>query len=224
MTGTLINAAAILLGGLIGLLVNNKLPERIIKIVFQGIGLVTLYFGISMALASSNFLLIIFSVVLGSVSGELLRLDRGINRFGDFIKLKLKSNNEKFSEGMVTAFVLYCMGSMTILGSFEEGMGEAPKLLMAKSLLDGVSAIALCSALGVGVIFSIIPLLIFQGGLTLFAASLHDVISQNVITEMSAVGGILLIGLGLSILEIKAIKVINMLPALIFAVIFAIYF
>ncbi len=224
MQGTLINIVAVLIGSFIGLILHSKLPKKITTIVFQGIGLFTLFLGFNMALKTDNFLLMIFSIVIGSIIGEGIDIDKQLDRFSTFIKQKFKLKNEKFSEGFITAFLLFCMGSMTILGAFEEGFSGETKILQAKSLLDGFSSIALSSGLGIGVIFSIIPLLIYQGGLTLMASHLKDFISLDVINELSAVGGILLIGMGINILEIKKIKVINMLPALLISIILAIIF
>jgi len=221
MYGTLINGAAIIVGGTIGILIHRKTPENLIKIAFQGIGLFTLTLGIMMAIKVDNILLMIFSIILGSITGELLKIDKGLDLIGINLKKLLKSENSNFTEGMVTAFLLFCMGSMTVLGAIEEGLGSYPNLLLAKSLLDGIASIALASTLGVGVLFSIIPLIIFQGGLTLFAASIQGYLTESVITEISATGGLLLLGLGLTILEIKKIKTINMIPALIYAAIIA---
>lgn len=224
MTGTLINAGAILVGGTIGILFHSKIPQKYIKIVFQGIGLFTLFVGIAMTLKTNNYLILVFSIVLGSILGTALKLDFQIEKFSETIKNNVKSDNSKFSEGMITAFLLYCMGSMTILGAFEEGLGNAPNLLLAKSLMDGISSIALAAGLGIGVMFSVIPLLIYQGGLTLFASLLNNRMSETMINELSAVGGLMLIGMGIQILEIKNIKVINMLPALIIVVVLVYFF
>lgn len=223
MTGTLINAAAILVGSLIGLVLNAKLPKRFIQIVFQGIGLFTLFIGVFMAFKTNNLFFMVISIVLGGIIGEWINIEKYINLFGDKIKNKFKSKNSRFSEGLVTAFLLYCMGSITILGAIEEGLGNQPNLLLAKSVLDGVSSIALSAALGFGVAFSIIPLLIYQGGLTLLAATFGNYFSEVIINELTAVGGLLLIGLGISILEIKPLKILNMTPALV-VIILIVYF
>jgi len=224
MTGTLINAAAIIVGSLIGIGLHTKLPERIVKIVFQGIGLFTLFIGFYMGMKTNNLFLMILSIVTGGIIGEWINIDKYINRFGDKVKFKLKSKNSKFTEGLVTAFLLFCMGSVTILGAIEEGLGGEPNLLLAKSVLDGVSSIALAAAMGFGVAFSVIPLLIYQGGLTLLAAYFGDYFASHIIDELTAVGGLMLIGLGINILEIKQIKILNMLPALIVIVILAYFF
>ena len=224
MTGTIVNVVAVIVGSILGLIFNTKLPERYIKIVFQGIGLFTIFLGISMALEIKNFMVMIFSLVFGGLLGELLTLEKRMEGIADVLKGKLKSKNERFSEGLLTAFLLFCMGSMTVLGAIQEGLGEYPKLLLAKSVLDGFAAIALTSALGIGVAFSVIPLLIYQGGITLLTYWLGDMFSENIVNELSAVGGILLIGLGINILEIKKLKILNLLPALIVVVVLAYFF
>ncbi len=224
MTGTLINIIAVIAGSTIGLLFNKSLPEKVIKPVFQVIGLFTLVLGMSMAIKGEEILLIIFSLVLGTIIGSLLDLDSKFQALSHWLQNKINLKNEKFSEGLITAFLLFCMGSMTILGAFEEGLGGRPNLLLAKSVLDGFSSIALSAGLGIGVMFSVIPLLIFQGGLTLLAAFLEQFFTPVIINELTATGGILLLGLGLNILELKEVKIMNMLPALIFIVILTIFF
>jgi len=219
MTGTLINTGAILAGSAIGLIFHANIPKRIIKIVFQGIGLFTLFVGFAMAMKTENYLVLVFSIVVGGVIGTWGTFEKRIHVFSEHVKAKLKSDNSKFSEGLISAFLLFCMGSMTILGAFEEGLGNPPNLLLAKSLMDGVSSIALAAGLGIGVVFSVIPLLIYQGGLTLLAGVLSDSLNTTMIGEISAVGGLMLIGMGLNILNVTKIKVINMMPALVVVVI-----
>jgi len=214
MLGTFVNIIAIIIGGLFGLILNKRLPQRFINIFFQVIGLFTLFLGISMALKTTHVLHMIMALIIGALIGEALRLQKGAEQISGFLKSKLNIGNEKFTEGLLTAFLLYCIGSLTILGAIEEGVGEPPRLLYIKSLMDGVSSIALASGLGVGVIFSVIPLFIFQGGITLFASWFGDFFPEIMITEISAVGGILLIGMSINILNIKKINVLNMLPSL----------
>jgi uncharacterized membrane protein YqgA involved in biofilm formation len=224
MIGTIVNVAAVAAGSTLGLIIRNRMPEKITKLVFQAIGLFTLFLGIKMAMATDNLLIMIFSLVIGSILGQWWNIEKQINRFSDWVKGKTKSSNSKFSEGFLTSFLMFCMGSMTILGAIEEGIGGNPDLLLAKSLLDGFSSIALAAAMGIGVLFSIIPLFIYQGGLTLLASYVQNSLSSGVINEISAVGGILLIGLGLTILEVKKIPVINMIPAILVAGVMAYYF
>ncbi|MDA3928372.1 MAG: DUF554 domain-containing protein [Prolixibacteraceae bacterium] len=222
--GTIINILTVLAGSILGLIFHSKLPKRIVKICFQAIGLFTIYIGITMTMKTQHILILVFSMIIGSVVGELIDLDKQINRVSDWLKRKIKSENENFSEGMVTAFLLFCMGSMTIIGAFEEGTQGNSDLLIAKSFMDGFGALALTSALGIGVVFSIIPLFIFQGGLTLLALFLGNLMPEAVINEMSAAGGLMLLGLGFTLLEVKKIKVINMLPSLVIAVVLAYIF
>ena len=215
MFGTLLNASTVIIGSIIGLIVRSRLPKRITDTAFQGVGLFTIILGIMMAIKTNNLLIMIFSVVLGSIIGELIDIDKWINIFGEWLKNKFKSKNQRFSEGLITAFLLYCMGSMTILGAIEEGLGELPNLLVAKSILDGFSSIVLAATLGIGVLFSFIPLLIYQGGLTLLASNVQNFLTEIIINEITAVGGILLLGLGITLLNIKKIKVINMMPSMV---------
>lgn len=212
---TFVNMLAVLAGGILGLILRNNLTDNVKKITFQGLGLVTVVIGLQMALEVNNILLMIFSLIIGGIIGELLRLDKQFEQAGEFLKKKVKSKDERFVEGLTTAFLLFCIGSVTILGALEEGLTGERNLLFMKSVLDGFASIALTAVYGVGVMFSVIPMLILQGGLTILAFYLQDFFSEVVIQEMSAVGGILIVGLGINLLEIKEIRVNNMLPALI---------
>ncbi len=215
MIGTFVNILAIIAGSTIGLFLNKRLPDRFIKTFFQVIGLFTIFLGVSMAIETTHILHMIMALITGSIIGEALKIQQGMERFGEYLKIRFKIGNEKFTEGLVTAFLLYCVGSLTILGAIEAGLNGNQKLIYIKSLMDGVSSIALASGLGIGVMFSVIPLLILQGGITLLASMFGDFFPQIMVTELSAVGGILLIGMGISILDIKKINVMNMLPALV---------
>jgi uncharacterized protein len=218
LLGTFVNIGAIIVGGLLGLLFRSRLPERVTHIFFQAIGLFTIYLGVSMSLKTSNPLLLVFSLILGGLVGSLLNFQQKVEKLGNHVQERFNLKGSNFSEGLVTAFLMFCMGSMTILGAIEEGLGGEPKLLLTKSLMDGFSSIALVAALGMGVIFSVVPLLIYQGGLTLLAAWLGEFLSQLIIDELTATGGVMLIGLGISILGIKRIEVLNLLPALLFVI------
>ena len=211
------------MGSAIGLLIRSRLPERYTKVMFQVFGLFTIFLGIKMSLATNNIMVMVFSLLVGTLLGEWWNLERGMDRLANYIKKRVRSKNERFTEGFVTAFLVFCMGSMSILGAIEEGLGDRPNLLLTKSLMDGFSSMALASALGIGVMFSVIPLLLYQGGLTLFAGYLSEVLSPDVVAEVSAVGGILLMGLGFVLLDVKKIRVMNMLPSLIIVVFLAIW-
>ncbi len=220
MIGTIINVVAIILGSFFGLLFHSKVPEKFIKIAFVGIGIFTLVLGFKMALESNEALFMVFSIIIGSIIGEALDLDKRLNDLSNGLKKRLGNENDNFSNGLITAFLLFCTGSLTILGAIQEGVEGTYELLMTKSLMDGFSSLALASTLGVGVLFSVIPLVLYQGGLTLAAGQLQEYLTTPMITEISAVGGLLLIALGLNILELKEIKVTNMLPSLIIIVLF----
>lgn len=222
MIGTIINVGTVLGGSTVGMLFHSKVPERFVKIAFNGIGIFTLVLGFSMALEGNKPLFMVFSIILGSLIGEALNLDEKLNKLSEKLKKKIGSDSDNFSNGLITAFLLFCMGSMTILGAIEEGVQGTYELLLTKSLMDGFAALALASTLGFGVMLSVVPLFLYQGGLTLLADSLQGYMTEVMITELSAVGGLLLIALGLNILELKEIKVTNMLPSLIIIIIFMI--
>ena len=221
MIGTIINAGAVVVGSSLGLLLKKGLPEKYTTIYFQAVGLFTLILGVQMSMKITEPLLVVFSLIAGGLTGELLRLEERMNRFGDYLKTKFKRGNERFTEGLVTAFLLFCMGSMSILGPVEEGLtGNMSDLLKAKSLMDGISALLLASALGIGVLFSTVPLIIYQGGITLLVMMIGKNIPEQYINEITVIGGVLLIGLALDILNVKKLRILNMLPSLIFICLF----
>jgi len=233
MIGTLVNAAAIIVGSAVGVLLRSRLPERYIKIAFQGAGLFVLVIGISMALASSNMVLLVVSIILGALIGEALNLDGNTEKMANYLLKKFakkdsnpeKAGNSRLAvEGFITTSVLFCTGSMAILGAFEDGMGKVPQLLYTKSIIDGIASIAFASTFGIFVGLSAIPVLIYQGTLTLLAAYIMQFLTECMIDDLTAVGGILLIGLALNILKIKDIKIINMLPALVVVVLLSLIF
>ncbi len=224
MIGTLINVVAVVAGGSIGIIFRKRLPQKTIDIVFQGVGLVTFCIGIFMFLKSQWLLVVVLSILSGGIAGGLLNLNHRIQNLSSKFRNQISIVDEKFSEGLVTAFLLFCMGAMTILGSIDEGLGNGSEILITKSILDGFASIALAAALGTGVIFSAIPLFIFQGGITLLAIYAGNLFDQSIIRELSATGGVLLCGLGLNILNIAKIKVMDLLPAIIFAIIFAYFY
>ena len=218
MIGTLVNAGAVIAGGIVGMLLNKSLHDRYKTIYFQAVGLFTLAIGISMVYNMQHILIVVGSLAVGSLLGEWMNLEKGVERVSQHMKTKFRIGNDRFSEGLITAFLLYCIGSMTILGAIQEGTGGSSDLLLTKSLMDGFSSILLASAFGVGVIASAVPLLIFQGGLTLLAMYASSFFSPQIIQGLTSVGGILLIGLGINILEIKRLRIMNMLPALLVVV------
>lgn len=215
MIGTIVNVGAVVLGGIVGMMLNKSMPERIKTIYFQAIGLFTIAIGISMVYNMQHILIVVSSLAIGSLIGEGLNLDVGVERLSEYLKKRFRIGSERFSEGLITAFLLYCIGSLTILGAIQEGTTGSTDLLFTKSLMDGFSSIILASAFGFGVIASAVPLFIFQGSITLLAMYAGQFFTPEIILGLTNVGGILLIGLGINILEIKKLRIINMLPALI---------
>ena len=220
MIGTLVNTAAVIIGGLLGLVLKKRMPDRVTTIYFQAIGLFTLAIGASMAVSMEKILIVVSSLALGSLLGEWCDLEKGVEKLSDYLKVRFKIGSEKFSEGLVTSFLLFCVGSMTILGTIQEGTGGSPDLLFTKSSMDFFSAILLASAMGVGVLFSSVPLFIFQATITIIARYAANFFTDDIILGLTNVGGILLIGLGINILGIKKLRIMNMLPSLIIVVLF----
>lgn len=213
---TFINMLTVTIGSLIGLWLKQFFSNDIQSIVFQAVGLGTLLIGIKMALRLPDgyLLIFMFSLIIGSVMGQALRIDLFISHTSNDLKLLIGNDDSKFSEGLITAFLLFCVGSMTIVGALEEGIHGKKELLYVKSTLDGFSSIALASTYGIGVLFSIVPMLIFQGGITLMAFRLRHIFSAKVQDSISAVGGMLIIGISIMLLELGTIKLENMLPSL----------
>ena len=218
MIGTLVNTAAVIVGGTIGLLLKKSMPERITTIYFQAVGLFTLVIGISMAVKMDHILIVVGGLVIGSMLGEWMNLEVAAERLGETLKKRFRMGNDKFSEGLITAFLMFCIGSMTILGTIQEGTGGSSDLLFTKSLMDFFSGMLLASAFGFGVIVSAVPLFVFQGILSLIAMYASSFFTPAIIQGLTSVGGILLIGLAINILEIKKLRIMNMLPALVVVV------
>ncbi len=223
--GSLINAAAVIAGSLLGVMVSRRLPERIKHIVFQSVGLATLVLGMQMALqVEGDFLILIFSLILGGILGELVQLDRRMETFGDALKLRIHVRDARFTEGLVTAFLIFCVGSMTFVGALNEGLTGDRTLILSKAILDGFTSIILASVYGVGVLLSALPLFIVQASLTLLAARFQMLFPEILIRQLTAVGGALILGIGINLLEIKLIKTVNLLPALVLVILLTLLF
>ena len=219
MIAVFVNVATVLLGSTVGLLFRNKINEKFTRAVISALALVTILIGLSSALGTADILCVIICMALGTIIGELIRIDDGIEGAGDFIKSRLfrgKRTENRFTEGFVTACIVFCVGSMTIMGSFEAGINGNNSIIYAKSALDFVSSMMFAAAMGFGVPFAALFVLVFQGALTLLAGVLAPLLSAAVVTEMSAVGGTILVGMGINMLELSPnrIKVANMLPAI----------
>lgn len=219
MIAVLVNTATVLLGSAIGLLFRNRIREKFTKAVVSALALVTVLIGLDSALDTANILCVIVCMVIGTTVGEWIRIDERIDGAGDFLKTKImkgRASDSRFTEGFVTACIVFCVGSMTIMGSLESGIHGNHSIIYTKSALDFVSGMMFAAAMGWGVPFAALFVLLFQGALTLLASVVSPYLSAAVVTEMSAVGGTILVGMGINMLEIgpKRIKVANMLPAI----------
>lgn len=215
LTGTLVNSAGILLGSLLGLLLGKGLPERLSKAVMTGLGLCVVYVGMSGVFEGKNTLVAILSMVFGALIGEGMDLDKQINRFGAWIEKKLNSRggNTPVAEGFVTACLLFCVGAMAIVGALNSGLTGDHTMLYTKACLDTVSAVVFASTLGIGVALSAAVILVEQGSIALLAHLIAPFLGETVVAEMTCVGSLLIIALGLNMLGITKIKVMNYVPA-----------
>lgn len=218
LKGTLVNVVAVIVGGLIGLAVGDRLPEKIKQVVLYSLGLGTILIAIKLVVLTEHITLILAAILLGAVTGTLLDLEGKLEGIAERLKASVKSDSATFVTGFVSASLLFCVGPMTVIGSIQDGTIGDASLLYAKSVLDGFAAMALASGLGVGVMFAALTVLIVQGGLTLAGGALADLTSSSVITEMSATGGLLIFAIALYLLEIKKLPLANLLPALVFIV------
>ena len=223
MTGTLVNTGAVVAGSLLGVMIGKRLPNRVKTIVMQALGLSVILIGLQMALSGTRPLLVIGSLLLGAVTGELMDIEGRIAAIGEWLKRRFRSESSTFVQGFVTASVLYCTGAMVIVGSIRDGTVGDPSILYIKSLLDGVASIAFASSLGVGVAFSALSVFAIQGAITLLASKLAFLQGPGVIEAVTATGGLLILGIGINILEIKQIRVGNLVPALVYAILAALY-
>ncbi|MFH2067711.1 MAG: DUF554 domain-containing protein [Pseudomonadota bacterium] len=214
MLGTIVNVAAIIAGSLLGIAIKGGLPVRYSRILMDAIGLSVVLIGMKNALGSNDLLIVILSLVIGCIIGEFFGIERGLNLIGRWFDQKLASSYGNISQGFVAASLIYCIGAMAIVGSLESGLSGNHQTLFAKSVLDGVTSIVMASTLGIGVMLSSLPVLIYQGGITLSAGFLKPLLNPEVISQMSATGGLLIMAIGFNLLEIRKINVGNMLPAI----------
>ena len=228
MTGTLINVGTVLAGTALGTLVGGRLPDRFRETVMHVLGLFTLLLGVDAGLQTFRepqtdvaprfaVLLILGSLLVGGLVGELVGIDRGLDRAGDALKARFGRGQARFTEGFVIASLVFCVGPLTILGSIQDGLTPSFELLAIKSLLDGFAAMAFAAALGWGVGFSALTVLLFQGALTLLAQAAEGAFTPATIAAMTAAGGVMIMGIGLRLLELRGIRVANLLPALVLA-------
>lgn len=219
MLGVIVNMLAAVVGGTLGTLFKKGIPEKITNSIMIAVGLCVVYIGIDGALKGENTLVLIISMLVGTAIGSLIDIDDKINRLGKWVENKFNKGEKKVSiaEGFVTATLLFCVGSMTVVGSLNAGLLGDNQMLYTKSLLDLISGTMIAASCGIGVVFSAIPILVFQGGIVLLAELLSGVLTTSAINEMTCVGSVIIIALGLNLVGISKFKVANFMPAIILA-------
>lgn len=213
LTGVLINAAAVAAGGGLGTLGGRFMPEKMKQTVLAATGLVSIGIGISGAIGSSNQLIPILSLVIGSVIGELLHIEDGVTRAGDWLQKRFGKSGS-ITEGFVTGSLVFAVGAMAVMGSLESGLKNDHTILMTKSVIDMAGSVAFAGSLGIGVAFSALSILVLEGTVTLLASLLTGVLTDAVITEISVTGSLIIIGVGLNVLGLTKLRIMNMTPAL----------
>ncbi|MBQ3585336.1 MAG: DUF554 domain-containing protein, partial [Synergistaceae bacterium] len=199
--GTVFNCIAVILGSSIGLLAGKFIPEKTNDTIFSCLGLFTIYVGINMMLKMEHSIAVLLSLVIGAVTGELLGIEEKLNSLGDFLKSKMKTSNAKFTEGFVSATLLFCVGSMAIIGAIEDGLRHNPEILMTKGIMDCIAGSMFAGAYGVGVMFSVVPMFIYQGAITLGASWAESVITESMYANISGLGGLMIMGIGLNMMK-----------------------
>lgn len=213
MLGTIVNCLTIIVGSLVGILFRNGIPEKYNHTIMQAIGLCVILIGMKSALGCDDLLIVIISMASGSLIGELIGIENYLEKLGAYFETKFSKNSSSFSTGFVTASLLYCVGSMAIVGSLESGLTGNHDTLFAKATLDGIVSIIFSSSMGIGVLFSAVPVFLYQGAITMMAGLLKPFLIPAVISQMSSTGGLLIMALGLNMLRKKQVRVGNMLPA-----------
>ena len=213
MFAFVINALGIVVGTVVGIALKDHLPKRLLDAIKTALGLLTLVLAITLVI-KGDYILMAGSILFGTIIGEMLHIDAAFERMANYFKSKVKSHESTFSEGLVSCALIVCIGPLAIVGSLADGLGGDPMLIYSKTLLDAFVAVSLSATLGIGVAFSAIPLLVYQGGITLAASLLTGYLSAKAIALMSAVGGVLIFGISLDLLELKKIRIANMLPAI----------
>jgi len=221
MTGTLVNSGAVLAGSLIGIFAGRHVSAKLRTIVMQALGLSVLLIGLQMALTGKEIVVTISCLLIGSVTGELIDIEKWLERMAEKLKARFRSDSSTFVQGFVSASLLYLTGAMMIVGSIQDGTAGDPHTLYVKALLDGVASVALASSFGVGVAFSALSVLVVQGGITLLSSQLLFLKSSAVLEAVTATGGVLILAIGINLLDLKQIRVGNLLPAIFYAIAWA---
>ncbi len=220
--GSIVNAIGVILGSLIGIVFKKWIKEELGEMIFSGIALVILYMGITGAIVEMDATILIFSMVFGASIGYLLNIDAKITQFADKVNERFngKSQDQTFAKSFITGCVLYCVGAMTLVGALESGLYLSHETLYAKTVLDFISSIIIASTMGIGVMFSAIIVLLYQGSISLFASLIQPYLAETVISQISVVGSLLVIALGLNLLKATNIKIANLIPAMFMPILF----
>lgn len=224
MLGTLANAAAVIVGGIIGLVFKNVIPEKTSEALLKTTGLAVIAIGISLMSAGENFTLLIISLIVGTIIGEGIDIEGKLDKFGAFIESKIKNKQSNIALGFVTCTLVYCVGSMAIVGSIQSGLTGNHEILFSKAVIDGITAVSFAATMGAGVILSGISVLVYQGLITMLASLMQSLLSPGVVAEMTAIGGVIIMGIGLNFLIEKRMRVGNLLPAIFIPIIYFIFF
>ncbi|HXL04535.1 MAG TPA: DUF554 domain-containing protein [Bacillota bacterium] len=214
MKGTLINVATILGGTTLGMLLKTRMPDRVSNVVIQGIGVFTIFLGIHLALQTQSILTSLFSLIIGGIIGAVLNIGGRLEDIAARLEARLATQQSQIAKGFLTATLLFCVGPMAIIGSLEDGISGNYQILVTKSVMDGFCSIAFGAAMGIGVALSAVAVLVYQGGLTVLSSVMEQVLTDAAIIEMTATGGLLIVGIGLDMLGIKKIQVADLLPAI----------
>jgi uncharacterized membrane protein YqgA involved in biofilm formation len=220
MIATFVNCGAVIIGSLIGLLLHRKINDSFKHVVYVGAGMISLVLGISMGLKTTQFVFMALALILGGILGEWWNVEGGILRFGEFLKKRFakRDSDKDFAGGFLNASVIFCVGAMTLVGAFKAGADGDYQLIFTKSVMDGFMAIMLTAAMGIGVAFSAITILVYQGGITLLAGILQPLVNELLMNELTAVGGVLVIMIGLNLLGLAKLKTANYIPALLITI------
>lgn len=224
MLGTIVNSLAIVVGGLIGFFFKNIIPEKLSDSLLKASAMAVIAVGIKLSLVGEDLTLLIVALIIGTLIGELVNIEGKLDNLGAFVESKFKNKESNITQGFVSCTLVYCVGSMAIVGSIQSGLTGNHEILFSKAVLDGIISISMAVSMGIGVVFSSISVFLYQGSITILAQFLQSVLSDVVVGEMTAIGGVMIMAIGLNFLEIKRIKVGNMIPAVFIPIIYFMIF
>lgn len=214
MIGTIINCTAIALCAMLGIMLRKGLPEKVSQTMMDGFGLLLIILGVQSGLAADNMVIVVISLILGALVGELIDIHEALERFGARIEKRVSGSGGQFGKAFVFTSLLYCTGAMAIMGPLEDGLRGDYKILLVKSLLDGISSLIFSASMGIGVLFSAIPVLVYQGSISLMAGAIKPFLTPAIMNNLTSLGGVLILGIGTNILKLTNVKIANLLPGI----------